>query len=50
MRKKKRDSEKRGIRIDSATDLNAPEFISDVMEQFERTRQQIDAVLERQAR
>ena len=35
----------RGVLIESDTDLNAPEFISEVLGQFERTRQQIDALL-----
>ena len=35
----------RRLRVRGDTDLKAPEFISEVLEQFEGTRQQIDALL-----
>gem|GEM_PF-1286452 len=38
-----------GIPIDPDTDLNAPEFISDVLERFKRTRQQINSGLDTRA-
>jgi len=36
----------RGILINADTNLNAPEFVSEVLERFEKTRQQIDSKLE----
>jgi ATP-dependent Lhr-like helicase len=37
-----------GIPVDSDTDLNAPEFISEVLGRFEKARQQIDSQLDTQ--
>ncbi len=36
----------RGIPVNADTNLNAPEFVSEVLERFEKTRQQIDSQLE----
>jgi hypothetical protein len=36
----------RGIQIEADTDLDAPEFVSAVLERFEKTRQQIDSLLD----